>query len=59
MKKYPERQMIVRLRGNNQEKAEQMLAKSGLKLYPDIEEAVKEAVARSKSGSKKPVAAKV
>ena len=58
MKKYPERQMIVRLRGNNQDKAEQMLKASGLKLYPDIEEAVKEAVARSKSGSKKPVAAK-
>jgi hypothetical protein len=36
-----------------------MLASSGLKLYPDIEEAVKEAVARSKNSSKKPVGAKV
>jgi len=35
-----------------------MLAQSGLKLYPDLEEAVKEAVSRSKTGSsKKPVAA--
>ena len=49
MDKHPERQMVVRLRGNNQEKAEQILAKSGLKLYPDLEAAVKEAVAKSKS----------
>ncbi|MFA6560248.1 MAG: hypothetical protein WCT03_27735, partial [Candidatus Obscuribacterales bacterium] len=57
-KKYPERAMIVRLRGNNQDIAEKMLAQSGLKLYPDLEEAVKEAVSRSKTGSsKKPVAA--
>ena len=49
MKKYPERQMVVRLRGNNQEAAEQILAKSGLKLIPDLEAAVKEAVNKSKS----------
>jgi succinyl-CoA synthetase beta subunit len=49
MDKHPERLMVVRLRGNNQEKAEQMLAKSGLKLYPDLEGAVKEAVAKSKT----------
>ena len=58
MKKYPERAMVVRLRGNNQDIAEKMLAQSGLKLYPDLEEAVKEAVSRAKAGSsKKPVAA--
>lgn len=56
MEKHPERAMVVRLRGNNQDKAEQMLAKSGLKLYPDLEEAVKEAVAKSKN--KQPVGAK-
>lgn len=56
MEKHPERTMVVRLRGNNQEKAEQMLAKSGLKLYPDLEDAVKEAVAKSKA--KQPVGAK-
>lgn len=49
MEKHPERALVVRLRGNNQDKAEQMLAKSGLKLYPDLEDAVKEAVAKSKS----------
>ena len=49
MKKYPERQMVVRLRGNNQEAAEQILAKSGLKLIPDLESAVKEAVSKSKN----------
>ncbi len=49
MKKYPERQMVVRLRGNNQEAAEQILAKSGLKLIPDLEAAVKEAVSKSKN----------
>lgn len=56
MERHPERQMVVRLRGNNQEIAERDLAKSGLKLYPDLEEAVKEAVARSKG--KQPVGAK-
>ena len=49
MDKHPDRQLVVRLRGNNQDKAEQILAKSGLKLYPDLEDAVKEAVAKSKS----------
>lgn len=49
IKKYPDRQMVVRLRGNNQEAAEQILAKSGLKLIPDLESAVKEAVSKSKS----------
>lgn len=49
MKKYPNRQMVVRLRGNNQEAAEQILAKSGLKLIPDLESAVKEAVSKSKN----------
>ncbi|OPZ80787.1 MAG: Succinyl-CoA ligase (ADP-forming) subunit beta [bacterium ADurb.Bin425] len=57
MKKYPERQMVVRLRGNNQDIAEKMLAQSGLKLYPDLEEAVKEAVSRSKQAAKTPACA--
>jgi succinyl-CoA synthetase beta subunit len=48
MTKNPERTMVVRLRGNNQDKAEQMLAKSGIKLFQDLEEAVKEAIAKSK-----------
>lgn len=48
IKKHPERAMVVRLRGNNQDVAEKLLADSGLKLYPDLEEAVKEAVKRAK-----------
>ncbi len=48
MKRHPERKMIVRLRGNNQDVAEKMLAASGTKLYPDLEDAVKAAVAASK-----------
>ncbi len=48
MKLHPERKLVVRLRGNNQDVAEKMLAQSGLKLYPEIESAVKEAVAQSK-----------
>jgi succinyl-CoA synthetase beta subunit len=48
MERHPKRQMVVRLRGNNQDKAEKMLADSGLKLFPDLENAVKEAVAKSK-----------
>lgn len=56
MENHPDRTLIVRLRGNNQDKAQEMLAKSGLKLIPDLEEAVKEAVAKSKS--KQPVGAK-
>jgi succinyl-CoA synthetase beta subunit len=49
MEKHPKRELIVRLRGNNQDLAEKMLAKSGLKLYPDLEDAVKAAVEKSKS----------
>jgi succinyl-CoA synthetase beta subunit len=48
MKRHPERKMIVRLRGNNQDIAEKMLAESGTKLYPDLEDAVKAAVAAVK-----------
>ncbi|MBA3857606.1 MAG: succinate--CoA ligase subunit beta [Cyanobacteria bacterium PR.3.49] len=48
MKRHPERKLIVRLRGNNQDVAEKMLAESGLKLYPELEEAVKQAVEQSK-----------
>jgi succinyl-CoA synthetase beta subunit len=48
MEKHPQRKMVVRLRGNNQDKAEQLLSKSGLKLIPDLEAAVKDAVAKSK-----------
>lgn len=48
MKRHPERKMIVRLRGNNQDIAEKMLAESGTKLYADLEDAVKAAVAASK-----------
>jgi len=56
MEKYPQRKMVVRLRGNNQDKAEQVLSKSGLKLIPDLEAAVKDAVA--KSNAKQAVGAK-
>jgi succinyl-CoA synthetase beta subunit len=48
LKKHPQRKMVVRLRGNNQDKAEKMLGESGVKLFPDLEEAVKEAVSKSK-----------
>lgn len=48
IKKHPNRTMVVRLRGNNQEIAEKMLAETGVKLYPDLEAAVKEAVSKSK-----------
>ncbi len=48
MKRHPERKMIVRLRGNNQDLAEKMLAESGTKLYADLEDAVKAAVAATK-----------
>lgn len=47
MKKNPEAKLVVRLRGNNQEIAEGMLAQSGLKLIADLETAVKEAVQKS------------
>lgn len=48
LKRNPQRKMVVRLRGNNQDIAEKMLADSGTKLYPDLEDAVKAAVAASK-----------
>ena len=48
MERHPGRKLVVRLRGNNQDLAEQMLARSGLKLVADIETAVKEAVERAK-----------
>ena len=48
MKRHPERKMVVRLRGNNQDVAEKMLGETGTKLYPDLEDAVKAAVALSK-----------
>ncbi len=54
MKKNPETKLVVRLRGNNQDVAEKMLAQSGLKLIPDLQSAVKEAVQQSKT----PVGAK-
>lgn len=44
IKEHPERKMVVRLRGNNQDLAEKILAESGLELIPDIESAVKKAV---------------
>ncbi len=48
MKRNPKRTLVVRLRGNNQDIAEKMLADSGLKLFPDLEDAVKEAVSKAK-----------
>jgi succinyl-CoA synthetase beta subunit len=48
MKKNRDVNLVVRLRGNNQDAAEKILAESGLKLIPDLESAVKEAVERSK-----------
>ncbi len=48
MKKNPEAKLVVRLRGNNQEVAEEMLSQSGLKLIPDLQTAVGEAIAKSK-----------
>lgn len=49
MEKYPNTNLVVRLRGNNQDIAEKMLAQSGLKLIPDLETAVKTAIEKSKS----------
>jgi succinyl-CoA synthetase beta subunit len=49
LKKHPERAMVARLRGNNQDIAEKMLGESGVKLYPDIEDAVNEAVSQAKA----------
>ncbi|MCA9805451.1 MAG: succinate--CoA ligase subunit beta [Cyanobacteria bacterium HKST-UBA02] len=57
MKRHPERSMVVRLRGNNQDIAEKMLAASGLKLHPDLDEAVQEAVKIAEAKSKTPVSA--
>jgi succinyl-CoA synthetase beta subunit len=48
LQQHPDRAMVVRLRGNNQDIAEKMLADKGVKLFPELEDAVKEAVARSK-----------
>ncbi len=47
--RHPKREVVVRLRGNNQDLAEEILAKQGMKLFPHIEDAVKEAVSRSHS----------
>jgi succinyl-CoA synthetase beta subunit len=62
IKKNPQRTLVVRLRGNNQDLAEKILADSGVKLIPDITNAVKEAVnkapAWSGSKGKEPVGSK-
>jgi succinyl-CoA synthetase beta subunit len=47
IKRNPERILVVRLRGNNQDKAEKILGDSGVKLIPDIADAVQEAVKRA------------
>lgn len=57
IRKNPGRQLVVRLRGNNQDLAEKILADSGVKLIPDLEKAVQEAV--NLSQTKTAVAAKV
>ncbi|MBI4533309.1 MAG: acetate--CoA ligase family protein [Candidatus Melainabacteria bacterium] len=49
MKKNPEANLVVRLRGNNQDIAEKILAQSGLKLIANLGSAVTEAVAKSKT----------
>src|SRR5262249_6452121 len=49
MERHPEKSLVVRLRGHNQEKAQQMLRSSGLELIPDLQAAVEEAVRRSKN----------
>jgi succinyl-CoA synthetase beta subunit len=48
VKKHPGRKLIVRLRGNNQDLAEKILADSGVKLHPDLEDAVNEAIKQAK-----------
>ena len=53
IKKNPQRQLVVRLRGNNQNLAEKILADSGLKLIEDLEPAVQEAVKRSQTAKVK------
>ncbi len=47
--RHPKRNIVVRLRGNNQDLAEEILAERNVKLFPNIEDAVKEAVSRSQS----------
>jgi succinyl-CoA synthetase beta subunit len=49
IEKNPDTNLVVRLRGNNQDQAQAMLAKSGLKLIPDVQTAVQEAVTKAKS----------
>jgi succinyl-CoA synthetase beta subunit len=44
IKKNPQRTLVVRLRGNNQDLAEKILADSGLKLIPGLGKAVQDAV---------------
>ena len=44
IKKNPQRQLVVRLRGNNQDLAEKILASCQVKLFGDLEEAVKETI---------------
>jgi succinyl-CoA synthetase beta subunit len=46
---HPERTLVVRLRGNNQNLAEKILADSGLKLIPGLTDAVEEAVSKAKA----------
>jgi succinyl-CoA synthetase beta subunit len=45
--KHPKSQIVVRLRGNNQQLAEEILAKRNVKLFPGLEDAVREAVNRA------------
>jgi len=47
IKKNPRRTLVVRLRGNNQDLAEKILADSGLKLIPGLSTAVQDAVDKS------------
>jgi succinyl-CoA synthetase beta subunit len=47
IKQHPKRQLVVRLRGNNQDVAEKILASSGVKLIAEIDGAVKEAVSKA------------
>jgi succinyl-CoA synthetase beta subunit len=51
IKQNPKRTLVVRLRGNNQDLAEKILADSGLKLIPGLEDAVTEAVKKSKTAA--------
>jgi succinyl-CoA synthetase beta subunit len=51
IKKKAGRKMVVRLRGNNQDLAEKILADFGVKLYADIEGAVQQAVKLSQSSN--------